>query len=315
VCKSLGEAALYEACRPVAIGSREPLERAVGVLGGGQAVRVIASPEEGVYDTKTVNLIEVPLTYAYEPGVLKTENGRIAIAYMKRSHELLQAGAISGVACAPSNKEAMKLAGSPYIGATELYAHFAGDVRTFTVVEQAGFYIFQMTTHQSLRGALDSIDADKVEKALVQAHTALRQWGIERPRLALSGLNPHSGDGGSLGREEIEILAPAIERAAARIGPVDGPVPADSLYGKGLLGVYDGVVFLFHDTANIPIKLMEMYHPSVVITGGLPFVRTTVAHGTAYDIAYKGIAGHQQMRNCILAAARIGERIAQSAEA
>jgi 4-hydroxy-L-threonine phosphate dehydrogenase PdxA len=278
-------------------------------IGSNRRILSINNPESGEYTPDCINLIDLPLGYDYEPGVLKAENGLISIEYMKKSYDMLIAEEISAVACAPNNKEAMRLSGSPFIGATELYAHFAGDLKTFTVVEQAGCYIFQMTTHTSLKNAIASIDEKKVYDTLLNAYHTLRQWGIDKPRLAISGLNPHSGDGGALGTEEIEIIIPSIEKASREIGHVDGPVPADAIFIKGYDGVYDGVILLFHDTANVAIKLMEKIHPSVVITGGLPFIRTTVAHGTAYDIAYKGIAGHQQMKNAILAAARISARL------
>ncbi len=161
----------------------------------------------------------------------------------------------------------------------------------------------------TLMDALGRITQKTLTDAARTAQNALKSWGVEKPRLALSGLNPHAGDGGSLGAEELEIFAPALKTLESEGIPVDGPVPADSIFIKGYDGIYDGIILLFHDTANIAVKLMEKYYPSVVITGGLPFVRTTVAHGTAYDIAYKGLADHRQMQNAILAAARISGRL------
>lgn len=309
VLGSLAHEDVYSQCRPVVIGSRQPLEDAAAVLGGKQRIRVVDSPQEGEYGPDTVNLIDLPLEQSWRAGVMSQYNGQISIAYMEKSYELLRKADIAAVSCAPCNKEAMKLAGSPFIGATELYAHFAGDVKTFTVIEQAGCYIFQLTAHLSLRKALERITEDALVATMRTAHAALTSWGIERPRLALSALNPHAGDGGSLGTEEIEMFSPALKKLESEGIVAAGPIPADSIFIKGYDGVYDGIVLLFHDTANIAVKLMEKTYPSVVITGGLPFIRTTVAHGTAYDIAYKGMAGHRQMLNAILAAARIGGRL------
>ena len=309
VCKSLLEEAVYQ-CIPVVIGSREPLEMAVKAIGSGQKIRVISSTEEAVCDPAWINLIEVPLGYELRPGVIQTENGAAAISYMDKTYELLEAGQLDGTASAPCNKEAMKSAGLPCVGATEYYALLSGSGKPYPVVAQAGFYIFQATTHISLRQAIEKLTKDYIRDNIISSYRTLQEWGLPSPRMALSGFNPHAGDGGYMGREDLDILTPAIKEASEELcAEIEGPVPADALFKKGIQGACDGAIFLFHDTANIPIKLMEAYYPSVVITGGLPFIRVTVAHGTAYDIAYKGIAGHRQMCNAITEAARIVERL------
>lgn len=310
VCRSLMDPEVYTVCNPLVIGSRAALEKAVAAIGSQQQIRVVDDPADAAYTTGVVNVVDLPLDYDFQPGVMDVGNGRVAIAYMEKAYELIAAGVIDGTASAPCNKEAMKKAGLPCVGATEFYAKLAGVPKSFAVIEQAGCYIFQATSHIALRQAIEKITSEFIQQTIVTAYRTLQQWGLSAPKLALSGFNPHASDGGSMGREDLDILAPAIEAASQELGSkVEGPVPADALYIKGTQGVYDGIIFLFHDTANIPVKAMEHYHPSVVITGGLPFIRTTVAHGTAYDIAYQGIAGHQQMRNAILAAARIGGRL------
>lgn len=310
VCKSIMEPKVLESCRPVVIGSKKPLEKALDTMGSAQRVCIVEDPLDADYSSEKVNLIDIPMDYDFSPGVMDVGNGRVSIAYMEKAYELIAAGKVNGTASAPCNKAAMKKAGLPCVGATEFYAMLAGVEKSFAVIEQADCYIFQATAHISLRNAIEKITPEFIHKTIITAYKTLQQWGLAAPRLALSGFNPHAGDGGSMGREELEMLAPAIESASRELGcEIGGPVPADSIYIKGIQGVYDGIIFLFHDTANIPVKLMEQYYPSVVITGGLPFIRTTVAHGTAYDIAYKGIASHKQMSNAILAAARIGGRL------
>lgn len=309
VCRCLGEERLYAACNPVVIGSQEPIRQAIQALGLDMDIRQITDPADGKYDTHTVNLIPCDLGYQFQPGVLCADNGRAAIRYMQRAYDLLSQGKLNAIASAPCHKGAMKLAGSPYTGATELFAHFAGDLKTSTVVRQGGCYIFQLTTHLPLKRAIEKLTPEFVSGFIINSVNTLKEWGIPNPKIALSGLNPHAGDNGALGTEEQDILLPALEMAQAVVGPVDGPIPADSIFIKGYSGVYDGVIALFHDTANIAIKLMDETYPSVVITAGLPFIRTTVAHGTAYDIAYQGIASHAKMLNCILAAAEIGNRL------
>ena len=309
ICRCLGEEKLYSVCNPVVIGSQEPIRQAIQALGLNMDIRLIADPGDGKYDVHTVNLIHSDLGYQFQPGLLCADNGRVAIQYMRQAYDLLCQGKLNAIASAPCHKGAMKLAGSPYAGATELFSHFAGDLKTSTVVRQGSCYLFQLTTHLPLKQAIEKLTPEFVSSFIVNSVNTLRQWGIPEPRIALSGLNPHAGDNGTLGTEEQTLLLPAIQMAQAAVGPVDGPLPADSIVIKGYDGVYDGVIALFHDTANIAIKLMDKISPSVVITAGLPFIRTTVAHGTAYDIAYQGIASHTKMLNCILAAAEIGSRL------
>ena len=310
VCRSLYEDAVYGACRPVVIGSREPLEKALAVLGLPMEIRQIANPLEGVYNTSTINLIHIDLGYEVQPGVLCADNGRIAIEYMQKAYDLRSEGKIAAIASAPCHKGAMKMAGSPYAGATELFAHFAGGKRTSTVVRQGKCYIFQLTTHLALQQAIKKLTVDYVSDFMISAVKTMHSFGYSTPRIALSAFNPHASDNGAMGTEEADILTPAIQKAEKALGQsIDGPVPADAIFLKGYDGTYDAVIPLFHDTANIAIKLMDKIYPSVVITTGLPFIRTTVAHGTAYDIAYQGIAGHEKMLNCILAAAEISGRL------
>ena len=309
ICRSLLEEEVYQ-CVPVVIGSRKPLEEAVKAIGSDQKIHVIGSVQEAVCDPGVINLIDVPLDYELRPGIMQVENGKAAITYMDKVYELIASGQLDGTASAPCNKEAMKKAGLPCVGATEYFALLSGAGKSYAVIEQAGFYIFQATAHISLRGAIEKLTKDYVRDYIITAYRTLQQWGLSAPRLALSGFNPHASDGGSMGREDLDILSPAIEEASRELNAeIAGPVPADALFIKGTQGVYDGAIFLFHDTANIAVKLMEQYYPSVVITGGLPFIRVTVAHGTAYDIAYQGIAGHRQMKNAIVEAARISSRL------
>ena len=309
VCRCLGEKRLYEACNPVVIGSQEAIRQALQILDLDMEIRTITDPADGVYNTHTVNLIHCDLGFHFQPGVLCADNGRAAIQYMQRAYELLSQGKLDAIASAPCHTGAMKLAGSPYTGDTELFAHFAGDLKTSTVVRQGRCYIFQLTTHLPLKRAIEALTPELVSSFLVNSVNTLKAWGIPEPKVALSGLNPHAGDNGVLGTEEQDILLPAIQMAQAVSSSIDGPIPADSIFMKGYDGTYDAVIALFHDTANIAIKLMDERYPSVVITAGLPFIRTTVAHGTAYDIAYRGIASHAKMLNCILAAAEIGGRL------
>ena len=310
ICKSLADEKVYAVCQPIVIGNASVMQKAASVVCPNQTVRTISDPSEATCSPDVINVIDLPLDYEVEPGKMDVGNGRIAIACMEKVYALISAGKLDATASAPCNKEAMKMAGLPCVGATEFYAKLSGVAKSFAVIDQGGCYIFQATSHLALRKAIEKITPEFIEQTIITSYKTLQQWGLQTPRIALSAFNPHASDGGSMGREDLDILTPAIQAASEKLGAeVAGPVPADALYIKGMQHVYDGIIFLFHDTANIPVKLMEQYTPSVVITGGLPFVRTTVAHGTAYDIAYKGIAGYHQMQNAILSAATISARL------
>ncbi len=306
VLKALAEPSVYEVCRPVVIGSRAPLVKAIESVGSSQSIKCIESPADAVYGVETVNLMDMDYEFRYEPGAIKAENGAIVIKYMRRAYELIADGVLEGTASAPCNKEAMKKAGSPYTGATELFGHFAGDVRAFAVALQDNYFCFNVTEHQSLRKALDSLNCEKIGDKIHEVCGVLRGFGYESPRLVVSGINPHCGDGGTMGTEEIDFVIPAVE--AARAGGIDilGPVPADAVFIKAVRGERDAVITMFHDHGGIGSKLIAavMNRPTAVLTANLPFIRTTVAHGTAYDIAYQNKADHRQMRNCIITAGR-----------
>lgn len=311
VCKTLSNEKVYAACRPFVIGSRAPMEHALRTCGLSAALNIISHAQEGSYQYGKIDIVDLPLTQGYEPGVLSAEHGRAAIAYMQYAHEMIKNGEMSLTVSAPANKEAMKQAGSPYAGATELFAHLAGVAKAETVIQQDGCYFFQVTTHVSLRNALDQLNYEKIYTSIHTAFHILRQWGLEKPVIAVSAINPHMGEGGLLGNEEIEFIIPAIQKATEEGICVRGPIPADAIFSKAYAGEYDAALLMFHDTANIPIKLLSSQKPAVVFSAGLPFVRATVAHGTAYDIAYQNKASHVQLEAALLAAANIGARLAQ----
>lgn len=305
LCKTLNEQKVYDACKPLVVGSKEPMERALAAVGLSLGLHVIESPEEGLYTRGTIDLIDLPLGYQYQPGVLMADNGQIAIEYMKRAHKIVMDGKADAIANAPSNKEAMHMAGSPFTGATELFASLGGVKTAATVIRQNGCYVFQTTSHLSLRNALDAIDKELVFKMIQEADTMLRGFGIKDPVIAVSGVNPHCGENGLMGTEELDHITPAIEAAKQAGMHVVGPVPADIIFIKAMKGMYDALIGMFHDTVGGVSKYIASTEPTVVITAGLPFIRTTVAHGTAYDIAYQNKADNLQMETAILTAAEI----------
>jgi len=251
-------------------------------------------------DTKdSIQLIDIPLDHDFHNKGLLKDNGAVTLKYIHTALELLKQNKIAGIATAPSNKEAMHKAGLQCAGVTELLAQEAGIKEYSTVQIQAGFYVFQMTTHAPLRKALEEINEINIYNFTKYVDGILKTLGMKKPKIGISGLNPHAGDGGVLGDEEQLIFTPAIEKLRASGINVSDPQPADTFFLQGLRGNYDALIYLFHDTANAATKTAAREFPPVVVTAGLPYVRTTVSHGTAYDIAYQGTADWKQFYEAV----------------
>lgn len=305
VCKSLLDKDLHDKCKALVIGSAEVINFVIKELGLDAKVNIISHPGEAKFQYKTIDILDLPLDYEFKPGVLQVGNGKAALDQIYKAAELLKSNEIDATCTAPTNKEAMKMAGSKHTGATELFGYLFNAKSTTTVIRQDGYYVFQLTNHVPLRKALDLINEEFLYEKIKEIDSILKGFGLMEAKIALSGLNPHAGDGGLLGNEEKSIFKPAINRLREENIRVSHPLPADTIFKRGLNGEYDAIVLPFHDIANIGVKLISDKLPAVVITAGLPYIRTTVAHGTAYDIAYKGIADFNQIKQSILTAAEL----------
>jgi 4-hydroxythreonine-4-phosphate dehydrogenase len=230
-----------------------------------------------------------------EVGVLA---GKASIEAIEAVTRLALDQKIDAFVTAPVNKESMKKAGLAFSGEADLMAHMSGAKTISAMVVSSNLRVFQVTAHISLRQALEVLDKEKILSVTRVAHEFLSQTLGKPPRLAVAGLNPHAGEGGTMGTEEIDYITPAIKAAVAEGIDAQGPVPSDVVFRKALDGHYDAVIALYHDQANIPLKLMESYR-NVVVTAGLPVIRTSVAHGTAFDIAWKGIADHRALEAAV----------------
>jgi len=217
-------------------------------------------------------------------------SGRAAVESVLKAITLAMAGEIDAIVTAPISKEAVRKAGYPWPGHTEILAERTGTEHPVMTMVGGGLIVPLVTTHVSMRDLPKRITREKVLRTIrVIANGLRRYWGIPRPRIAVCGLNPHAGEAGQFGREEIERIAPAI-RAAQKEGiNCLGPLPADVVYYQARKGVYDAVVAMYHDQANIPVKMLA-FESGVNVTLGLPIIRTSPDHGTAYDIAGKGVA-------------------------
>ncbi|MBI2973697.1 MAG: 4-hydroxythreonine-4-phosphate dehydrogenase PdxA [Armatimonadetes bacterium] len=299
VVRALAHEAVRASGSAVVIGDGWVLERAMNVTGtrlefgtGGHA--------------RLVDLANVD--HRLQWGKIQSTAGAAAGQFIERAVQDALAGRIDALATAPLNKEALWRAGYRHLGHTEMLADLTRTSDPLTMFQVRGLRIFFLTRHLSLREALDQIRREKIAAILPRIDAELHRLGIERPRVAVAALNPHAGEGGALGREDLEEIAPAVADARSRGLTVDGPVPADAVFAQALDGRYDAVLSLYHDQGHIAAKTLD-FHGAVSVTLGLPFVRTSVDHGTAFDIAGKGLARADSMIAAILAAGDLVRRI------
>jgi 4-hydroxythreonine-4-phosphate dehydrogenase len=238
-------------------------------------------------------------------GRVQKTAGEIAVKSIEKAVELAQANRIESMATAPINKEAILMAGSKYIDHTTMLSGLTGSKVNHTVFEVGALRIFFMTKHVSLVKACSQVTESLVYASILEADECLRLLGVDRHRIAVAGLNPHSGEGGLFGREEIEQITPAINRAKKSLD-VSGPYPADSVFHRAAEGAFDIVIALYHDQGHIAAKMLD-FHRTVSLNLGLPFLRTSVDHGTAFDIAGKGLANPLSMVEAVKKAAEYGK--------
>lgn len=258
--------------------------------------RVLAACEPLIYGP--------PDPRAFAPGQLSADAGRAAYDTIVRAVEDARAGRVDAVATAPVNKEAFRLAGLPWAGHTDLLAHLTGAPQVAMMFYSEALRVVLATVHIPLADVPRALTRETMATTIGLVWRELPRFGIERPRIAVAGLNPHAGEHGLFGHEEIDAIAPAIEACRAHGIDVSGPLPGDTVFVRATRGEFDVVVACYHDQGLIPVKLLA-FGKAVNVTIGLPIVRTSVDHGTAFDIAGKGIADHGSMVEAVLLAARL----------
>ena len=291
VAKALAVTGSHAAMRPLVIGDGRVMEAVVAGCRLDLALRSVAGPGEVTGEPGTLEILDLANLKDHEFGVVDGVFGKAAVAYVETACALARDGAVQGVVTAPINKEAIKAGGSRFPGHTEMIASLFGtpEDRVFTVFLLEQLRIFFLTRHRSLVETITRIDEAAVVNALVEVRRLSPQLGLESPRLALAALNPHAGENGLLGHEENEILKPAIERARSLGIDVVGPIPADAVFYQCRQGRYDAVLSLYHDQGHVAAKTVDFYG-TVSCTLGYPVIRTSVDHGTAFDIAGRWIA-------------------------
>lgn len=310
--KALGRPEIYQACRPLVIGDASVLEQALLIPGIPQVqIHAVASVKEALFTCGTIDVLDMRLADAgkIERGKISAEAGNAAFQYVKKTIELALAGEIDATVTNALNKEAMNLAGHHYAGHTEIYAAFTETTKYTMMLAYESLRVVHVSTHVSLREACDRVKKERVLEVIRIADRACRDMGIEHPRIGVAGLNPHCGENGLFGREEIEEIAPAVALAVEEGIAADGPVPPDSIFSKARGGWYDIVVAMYHDQGHIPLKLLGFTYNNALkkwdavkgvnITLGLPIIRTSVDHGTAFDLVGKGVASDLSLFNAI----------------
>jgi 4-hydroxythreonine-4-phosphate dehydrogenase len=282
---------LRSICRPVAIGDADALARAVTLIGSDPAaIRTLNAPGDATNDPKVLEIIqEGPSLSQVTQGTVSAAAGDGAARFVIRACALARAGQIDGIVTAPLNKEAMHAGGHPWPGHTELLAHEFGVGSYSLVLSAKDLYIFHISTHVSLRHAIESLKHDRIMEVIRLADGFARASGQPQARIGVAGLNPHAGENRLFGNEDADIIAPAVQAARGEGINVVGPLPADALLPAAVRGAYHFVVVCYHDQGHAPFKAVYG-DDGVNITVGLPVVRVSVDHGTAFDIAGRGIA-------------------------
>jgi 4-hydroxythreonine-4-phosphate dehydrogenase len=301
VCvKALADPEVRRTLRPLLVGPWEIAREAARFSDPPLALRRVGLIAEATFPEDETEVLGVgDLTPASVPvGKLSAAAGAAAVAAVETAAKLALAGEVEAVVTAPLNKEGMRLAGVSYPGHTEILADLAR-VRSARMLLVSGpLRVCHVTVHVSLREALDLVRRERIVATIRDAAAGLARLGIDAPHLAVAGLNPHAGEGGMFGSEEIEEIAPACADAQAAGLRVSGPLPPDTVFMRAARGEFDGVIAMYHDQGHIPIKLFG-FDQGVNITLGLPFIRTSVDHGTAYDIAGRGVADPASMKEAL----------------
>ncbi|PYZ95950.1 4-hydroxythreonine-4-phosphate dehydrogenase PdxA [Alteribacter lacisalsi] len=303
--KALKSKEIYDSCAPLVVGNTAVLEKALTYTETDLQFNEIQHPSEGKYELGTIDVLNFDNLDSdnLKMGEVQAQAGQAAFDYIKTSIELAMNGDVSAIATTPINKESLQAAKVPHIGHTEMLEELTGSTDPLTMFQVRNMRIFFLTRHLSLKDAIGQMTKERVRHYLHRCDEALQKLGVEDRLIAVAGLNPHSGENGLFGREEVDEIGPGIEAAVQEGLKAVGPVPADSVFHHALNDKYAAVLSLYHDQGHIAAKMTD-FERTISITNGLPFLRTSVDHGTAFDIAGKGIASSVSMEECIKLAAK-----------
>ncbi|PJJ31085.1 4-hydroxythreonine-4-phosphate dehydrogenase PdxA [Lacrimispora celerecrescens] len=309
VAKALAEPRVTEAACCIAVGDKKIMEQAIRITGADLRIRTVKGPEEGNFEKGILNLIDLDNVdmdqFAF--GEVSGMCGRAAYEYIEESIRLANEGRADAVATTPINKESLRAAGIPFIGHTEIFSALTETEDPLTMFETNGLRVFFLTRHVSLRNMLDMVTRERIKDYVKRCLEALKRLGVEDGTMAVAGLNPHCGEHGLFGDEEVREIIPAVLELQEEGYPVAGPIGADSVFHQAAQGRFNSVLSLYHDQGHIATKTLD-FDRTIAITNGMPILRTSVDHGTAFDIAGTGKAGAVSMAEAILLAAKYSPR-------
>ena len=307
---ALTDPQIYQVCRPLIIGDLPALERARGQLAPGHQIQVVDHPGAGRYEPGTIDLLALSRLAPedLEYGCPTVAGGAAMVSYILTAIDLCQRAEVAGMVTGPISKVAMNLSGYAYPGHTELLADKTNTPKVVMMLAGGEFRVVLATIHCALATVPGRLTTDGILRLCRLTSQALeRDFGLASPRLGVAALNPHAGEGGMFGREEEEIIVPALRQGQAEGLSLEGPFPADTLFWRHAQGEFAAIVCMYHDQGLIPLKLLH-FMDAVNVTLGLPIIRTSVDHGTAYDLAGTGKAHTGSLKAAINMAAEIAGR-------
>ena len=322
--KALAQPETARACRPIVIGDRSVMAATLELLRSPLELHTVRSPAECRFAPDSIECLDLGNVDAARlpKGCVSAEAGRAAHAFIERAVTLCRSGEIDGLVTAPINKESLAAAGVEHSGHTEILARLSGTTDFAMLLMGRELKVIHVTTHVALRQVPDLVTRDRVLRVIRLAHRAMNGLGQPRPRIAVCGLNPHAGEDGLFGDEERTRIVPAVEAARSEGLDVSGPLPADTLFSRARGGEFDIVVAMYHDQGHVPVKTVGFTYDEsagtwtglsgVNVTVGLPFLRVSVDHGTAFDRAWKGIANPESMVEALDVAVRMLARSSAS---
>ncbi|MEY8356000.1 4-hydroxythreonine-4-phosphate dehydrogenase PdxA [Lachnospiraceae bacterium 54-53] len=299
--KALAKTEINDCANCCVVGDANVLQAAMGYGAMPQMkIHKISSPSEGLYESGILNVIDLEMISmdTFEPGKISGKCGRAAYSYIEKSTLLCKRGEADAMATTPINKESLRAGNIPFIGHTEILAELTNTEDPLTMFEVHGMRVFFLSRHISLRNACDAVTKERIVDYGHRCTDALRRLGVTKGMMAVAGLNPHSGEHGLFGNEEVDQVEPAVRQLQEEGYEICGPVSADSVFHQALQGRFNSVLSLYHDQGHIATKTLN-FARTIAITNGLPFLRTSVDHGTALDIAGRGIADSVSMEEAI----------------
>ena len=309
IMKALAKPKTRAICNALVVGDASRLRKAGKIIGERLEIAALREADDADFDSGLVQCLDLNLVPDDLPfGKMSAAAGEAAYRFIEKAVQVVQAGSAQAICTAPLSKEALHAAGHKYPGHTELLAHLTGTPEVSMMLVSPRLRVIHVTTHIGLLDAIEKIEPGLVERVIVRGHEVLVRAGLTNPRIGVCAINPHAGENGLFGRgEEATKITPAIEACQCRGWDVRGPLPADTLFFLAGRGDYDMVVAMYHDQGHGPIKVLGL-EAGVNITVGLPVIRTSVDHGTAFDIAGKGVADERSLIEALRQAAELAPK-------